>query len=255
MPKLMETEVAYVQCYSETHTTGRFIEFWDDNITDMYSHNYSLVTGPITSDELVKLITELIELYKSKGKTFLQVEIDFPLEEEVAKALPLNPDVTVMDFMLIRSDKYDALVGNEDCSIVVARSEEVLSDGIKVDILANTPGMGADFAQRRIARKVAGYRVANCLDLYVCYHRGEPIGHCELFVNGDVAKVEDFEILEAYQKKGFGTSVLKHLMWQAKEQGAEWAYLITDNADTAKEMYLKCGFEFAGRKTQLHFTL
>lgn len=255
MPKLMDTEVAYVQCFSESVTRDRIITFWDDNIPDMYSHNYSLVTGPIPSAEFVTLITELIELYKSKDKTFLQVETDFPLEDDVLKSLPLSPDVTVMDFMLVRSDKYDTLVGNEDCSIVVARGEEVLSDGMKVNILANTVGVGADFAQRRIARKVEGYRAANCLDLYVCYHRGEPIGLCELFMNGDVAKIEDFEILEAYQKKGFGTSVLKHLMGQAKEQGAEWAYLITDNADTAKEMYLKCGFEFAGQKTQLHFTL
>lgn len=96
---------------------------------------------------------------------------------------------------------------------------------------------------------------ANSLDMHVCYHKGEPIGNCELFINGTVAKIEDFDILDAYQRKGFGTSVLKHLVRKAQGQGAEWVYLITDDAETAKEMYVKSGLVLAGQKTQLHFSL
>jgi spore maturation protein CgeE len=253
--KLVDTEIAYVKCFSEYAARGKVIEFWDDNVPDMYTHNYTLIKELISRDEMVEIITKEIEIRKSKNKKFLQMEIDFPIDEDIIKALPIQPQVTIVDYMVIGTDHHDTLGGNEDCDIVPAKTEEVIRDGIQVDILANTPGMGAEFAKRRINRKAEVYRTANSLDMYVCYHRGEPIGNCELFLHGSTAKIEDFDILEPYQRKGFGSSVLKHLIRQAKEHGANLVYLITDHEDTAKDMYIKCGFKLMGQKTQLHFSL
>jgi len=70
-----------------------------------------------------------------------------------------------------------------------------------------------------------------------------------------VGRIEDFDILQKYQRKGFGTSVLKHLLEEARANCVEFVYLITDSGDTAKEMYKKCGFKKAGEKTELFFDL
>ncbi|MCB2290896.1 GNAT family N-acetyltransferase [Clostridium sp. CS001] len=107
-----------------------------------------------------------------------------------------------------------------------------------------------------IYRKSEVYTKSNSnLDLYVCNYRGIPIGNCELMLNSDIAKIEDFDILNDYQRKGFGTSVVKYLLEEAKENSVEFVYLITDSVDTAKEMYKKCGFKKAGEKTELFFDL
>ena len=70
-----------------------------------------------------------------------------------------------------------------------------------------------------------------------------------------VAKIEDFDVLPKYQRKGYGSALLKEIICIALEQNARIIYLVTDEDDTAKEMYLKIGFEKVGEKTQLFFTL
>ncbi|MEK6265253.1 MAG: GNAT family N-acetyltransferase [Clostridium sp.] len=67
--------------------------------------------------------------------------------------------------------------------------------------------------------------------------------------------MEDFDILKNYQRKGFGTSLLKYLLEEAKDNSVKFVYLITDSGDTAKDMYKKCGFKKAGEKTELFFNL
>ncbi len=255
MYKLIDTEITYVKCFSEYFSKDNMIVFLDDNLPDMYTHNYSLIKEVISSHEIVEIITKEIQRRKSEKKDFLQIEIDLQVSKEVLEELTIRPQVTLLDYMVIEANQYDTLGGNEECEIIEAREEKVLKDGIQVDILANSPCMGNEFAWRRIDRKAEIYQSEKPLSLYVCYHKGEPIGNCELFLNGTTAKIEDFDILEAYQRKGFGTSMLKYLIKRAKEQGSELIYLITDHDDTAKDMYAKCGFKLAGQKTQLHFQL
>jgi spore maturation protein CgeE len=54
---------------------------------------------------------------------------------------------------------------------------------------------------------------------------------------------------------GFGTSLLKYLLEEAKDNSVKFVYLITDSGDTAKDMYKNCGFKRAGEKTELFFNL
>ena len=77
----------------------------------------------------------------------------------------------------------------------------------------NQSAMGAEFARTRIYRKLEVYK----------------------------------QLLQDYQKKGFRTSVLKHLLEEAKAKCVDFAYLITDSGYTAKEMYEKCNFKKVGR--------
>ncbi len=74
-------------------------------------------------------------------------------------------------------------------------------------------------------------------------------------LNDKIAKLEDFDIYEKYQRMEFGTSVVEYLLNEAKQNNSEIMYLITDSDDTAKDMYTKCGFKKAGQKTELFFNL
>lgn len=72
-----------------------------------------------------------------------------------------------------------------------------------------------------------------------------------MFLNDNVAKIEDFDVAPEMQRKGFGTTILKEMVLIAIEHGAKIIYLITDNDDTAKDMYKKCGMIKVGEKTEL----
>jgi len=47
--------------------------------------------------------------------------------------------------------------------------------------------------------------------------------------------------------------MLHKLLEESLNAGADIAYLITDNFDTAKDMYKKCGFSICGIKTSILF--
>jgi len=253
---LKKTEIEYVKCFSEYYEDDRIVRFWDDNLPDMYGHNFTFIKDNIPKGELRGIILKELELRKRQSKKFLQIISNFSIDAGIISDLREVPEVSVYDYMYIEAGKYDSLKGNDDCKVVEAVTPEILKDGTEVDIEANALVMGNDFAIRRINKKVQIYTdVSKYLSLYVCYHNGIPIGNCELFLNNNTAKIEDFDILYKYQRKGFGTTVLKHLLMQSKAAGVETAYVITDDADTAKEMYNKCGFSKILEKTELFFNI
>jgi spore maturation protein CgeE len=93
------------------------------------------------------------------------------------------------------------------------------------------------------------------LNSYVCYHNSEKIGTCDLFLYDGIAKIEDFGIIPKHQRKGYGTTILKYLIDTAIKEDSHTIYLVTDEEDTAKEMYEKIGFTKIGEKTDLLFRL
>lgn len=253
LDRCITCEIEYSKQFCETYNNTNFIRFWDDNLTDMYTHNFTLIKN--TKDIYEILINEL-DKRKTEAKSFLRIETNCSIDESIINKLPITPEITIYDYMCIETDKYKLLNGNPNCIVKKTINKEILKDGIEVDILANQGCMGVDFAQKRIKRKSDIYRLnTSNIDLYVCYHNDIAIGNCELMLQNTMAKIEDFDIIEDYQKKGFGTSVLKHLLKQASEANIELAYLITDSSDTAKEMYKKNGFYKSGEKTEFFFNL
>jgi len=256
LSKFIDTEIQYIKNFSKYIENENIIRFWDDRLEDMYSHNFTYIKGNPHINKLKEIILNELQLRKKEGKDFLRIEANFNISNELVKTLPIPPKVSSYDFMYIETQSYNLLRNNPNCFVSKADTTEKLTDGINVDVLANEPHMGIDFAKKRINRKSEVYtQQSSNLNLYVCYYKSLPIGDCELFINDKVAKIEDFDIVEEYQRRGFGTSVLKHLLKESNESNIDIAYLITDSSDTAKEMYKKCGFNKAGKKTELFFNL
>lgn len=253
LDKLINSEIEYINQFSQSYDNKNFIRFWDSNLPDMYTHNFTLLKNNI---DINKVILNELEQRKKKCKDFLRIEANFTIDNSIINKLPIAPEVSRYDYMCIETNKYRLLNGNPNCIIKEARSTEVLKDGIEVDILANKGAMGLDFAKKRINRKSDIYKSSDSnISLHVCYHDNLPIGNCELMIHNKMAKIEDFDIIEIYQRRGFGTSVLRHLLKEANYSNVDIAYLITDSADTAKEMYEKNGFHKLGEKTELFFNL
>ena len=254
--KIYNTEVEYVNLFSQSYESNNIIRFRDDCIPDMYTHNFIFIKNNYGIDKTEEIILTELEQRKKEGLNFLRVELNFSIDNDLLNKLPIKPQITKYDYMYIDPKVCNELDGNKECIIKRATSQAVLNDGIEVDILANEPDMGKDFANRRIYRKSEVYKQSNInLNLYVCYYEENPVGNCEFMYNDGIAKIEDFDILKKYQRKGFGTSLIKHLLNEANEKEIDIVYLITDNEDTAKEMYKKCGFKKVGEKIELFFDL
>jgi spore maturation protein CgeE len=77
-------------------------------------------------------------------------------------------------------------------------------------------------------------------------HQHQIIGHLNAHVEGDYAKIDDFSIVDSHQKKGFGTALMKAMLDELKKLHVKEVYLVTDLADTAKELYERMGYKQTG---------
>lgn len=250
--KILDTELEYSNLFCREISDDGFVRFTDNKLSDVYMHNYLLVKKFESKQHFIDLINDEIIMRRSIGAKFCRIEYYFSVDESIVDEFPLKADKTVYDYYYANPNLHVSLKSNDDCKVVKADSRGVLRDGIHVDVLANKDHMGNRFAKKRIKRKAKVYRDEDTnLDLYVCYSDAGAVGNCEMLISDGIVKLEGFDILPEYQQKGYGTSMLKHLLKSA--ENSEGTYLVTDNSDTAKEMYLKCGFRKIGEKTELLF--
>lgn len=254
--KIIDVELKYKACFSEFKDCSTYIRYSDLKLLDMRAHN-NIVIKRGTSEELKReIILAEMNLRKEEGYDFLKVISFDSIHQDTIDKFIIKPEVDIYDYMIIESRLSCELKTKENTTVMVANNSNALSDGRAVDIEANKTNMGEEFAIRRIDRKIKVYNDKNIpLNLYVCYDHEGPVGNCELFLDDHIAKIEDFDILQNYQKMGYGTHFLKELLSETSKCGIDYAYVVTDHFDSAKDMYRKCGFRYIGSVTELLFTL
>lgn len=122
------------------------------------------------------------------------------------------------------------------------------------DLAVNGADMGEDFVARRFDRRALVCRTG-AVERWLCRYCGRIVGVCDLFVHDGAAKLEDFDVHPGFQRQGFGTALLHALARRAQSLGARTIYLVTDEADTAREMYVKNGFQKTAEKHEFLFSL
>ena len=75
----------------------------------------------------------------------------------------------------------------------------------------------------------------------------ELLGYGGMFLAGDEANVTNIAVVQNLRKKGVGTGIVKALLREAEESGAERVYLeVRVGNEPARHLYEKCGFREVG---------
>ena len=253
--KLLLCELSYLKCFSEHFEYKDFIQFRDNLIIDMYSHNLTyFIRKEMDNQTIQDYVEQEITHCLSKGKKYCNLIFSGSVNDLLISYFKKQPEVTIYGFYVFDKLFLSKLKGKENCVVVKVDSTEMVEEIVQLD-LEQYGDWGTDFCNRRGRRNGKVYLAKDGVESFICYDNGVAIGKCDLFINDGVAKIEDFDVLPKYQRKGYGSALLKEIICKALEQNAKLIYLVTDEYDTAKEMYLKIGFEKAGEKTQLFFTL
>jgi ribosomal protein S18 acetylase RimI-like enzyme len=75
---------------------------------------------------------------------------------------------------------------------------------------------------------------------------GEPAGHCELYLDGDDAQVENVATLVRFRNRGVARSAVLAAVGAAREAGAARTYIVADGEDWPKQLYARLGFDTIG---------
>lgn len=253
---LIDCDLEYIRCFSRELDEKEVYRFSDNNLEEMYANNITVLKERFSDDQVIRIINREIKERRKANKEFLVIEVKGRVNREVLKAIKIRPTIlSKLDYMIIDTNRYKYMKGSDNCSIKEVITEEQFRDAINISILDNAPFMGEKFSRDRINRKVIVYREEGSkLSAYLCYKGNIAIGSCEMFLSKKIAKIEDFGVLKQYQRKGYGTAMLKHLLMEANSRGVGFAYVVTDSSDTAKYMYKKCGFLKIGEKTQILYS-
>jgi ribosomal protein S18 acetylase RimI-like enzyme len=82
---------------------------------------------------------------------------------------------------------------------------------------------------------------------YVAYAGGAPASVCELYRLGSVAQIEDVNTLEERRGRGLASAVVLAAARDARERGCDLVFLVADDDDWPKELYVRLGFDEVAR--------
>ncbi|PAB60326.1 GNAT family N-acetyltransferase [Anaeromicrobium sediminis] len=253
--KIIECEVEYSKCFSEFCENENIIRYRDNQLNDMYYHNYTYIKKPISEIELKHIIQDEISLRLSEKNNFCNVILNGIVNCSELSTLKYKPEISTNGYYLFDVSYFSRLNVIDGCIIKKVDHQEMVDDILFCDLQHDEKRLGKDFCKKRCYRRGKVYVSNKGVNSYVCYHNGDIIGNCDLFINNGVAKIEDFAVIPTYQRKGYGTTILKSIIDIAIKENSHTIYLVTDEDDTAKEMYEKIGFNKIGERTDLFFQL
>ena len=251
--RIYKCELEYYKCFSHTEENENIIRFCDDKLRDMYYHNFTYVSKVSTKENLHEILKKEISYNHLVGRDFCNIMIDTEYKNFDWLSFENKPRISVNGYYSFDISNIDLLKGNNNAQIEKVTDKTKLDDALYCDLQHDEKTSGRDFCQRRCYRRGEVYLSESGVDSYICYFNGKPVGNCDLFIYDKVAKIEDFAVIPQCQRRGIGTAILKHLIKVAIDKNCDMLYLVTDEADTAKEMYQKLSFTKIGERTDLFY--
>jgi len=248
-------EIEYTKSFSRSYENEDIIRFWDNELKDMYYHNYTYINRPMDETELKNIIEDEIELRLLEESKFCNILLRPTVDVSLLSILGYNPERSKNGYYSFDISQFSKLKEVIGCTIKKVSSEEMIEDILFCDLQHDEESLGKDFCTRRSYRRGKVYVSDKGVNAYICYHNGNIIGNCDLFIDNGVAKIEDFAVIPKYQRNGYGTTILKALIDIAIKENCHLIYLVTDEDDTAKGMYQKNGFNKIGERTDLFFNI
>lgn len=241
--KIKNCETAYLRCFCTSNENDQLVRFRDDQLPDMYDHNFTYLKNGAPKKRLTTLIQNEIQRNRSEKKTFVKFQMDEIPDRLWLEELPLKFELEHSGYYVYPVKSFPSWRIRKDCSISKVTGPAMIEELISMDLIHDKERCGEDFCIRRARRRGEIYLSKEPLDSYIIYNEGCPVGSCDLFLHLGTAKIEDFAVLPRYQRKGFGTTLLKCLIDIAISKGSDLIYLMTDEDDSPQEMYRKLRFK------------
>jgi len=237
-------EAKYISCFTEYYENDQIIRYRDNQLNDMYDHNFTYIKSTsICKESLQQLIKNEMDLNHQENKYFCKITMDEMIDEKCMEGFFKKPEVEHCGkyvYIPMKSPGWNSING---CQIRKITDSSMVEDLISLDIIQNSETSGEDFCNRRAKRRGEVYLSEMPLESYICYYNGIPVGNCDLLLYNGTAKIEDFVVLPEYQRRGIGTTILKYLIDTAISSRVDTIYLVADEDDWPKKMYVKMGFE------------
>ncbi|MDW7662366.1 MAG: GNAT family N-acetyltransferase [Bacillota bacterium] len=252
---IIQCELNYTRQFCVEYEDENIIRFRNHEIRDMHSHNFTYIKKKEKELKIRSLIEEEIAVCKNERVQYCNLIINSDVHSRILSYIQHPSVLSINGFYKFDFSKLQSIKSIEGCRIEKVTTVEALDDILTVDLDADEAINGRDFCVRRCYGRSPIYLKDNSVEAYLCYHGDDLIGRCDLFISGEVAKIEDFSIIGKYQRLGYGSTMLRSMIEKAIDRNCETVYLVTNELDSAKYMYEKNGFDKIGQMSEIRFIL
>ena len=227
-----EVEEAYILTFCKREVHEDYIYYHDDELKTKYYHNYYVCKN----DDNV-----MGKLYHRKS--FVQFDLEHPYTGKLKFSdyeYEIEYHSSIYGLHVLRNNTYR-----------VEKLKESDSSWAYEYFYKDTLKYGEEYSKENTKRILDVCLKEKRIDYYFVYDINKPVGFIEVFQYKDAAKLENFSILEEYQKKGYGSCLFNHVLNELKRMGIKDIYLTADDHDTPKVMYERMGFTMVGRSYQV----
>ena len=227
-----EVEEAYILTFCKKEVHEDYIYYHDDELKTKYYHNYYVCKN---DDNVME------SLYHRKS--FVQFDLEHPYTGKLKFSdyeYEIEYHSSIFGLHVLRNNTYR-----------VEKLKESDSSWAYEYFYKDTLKYGEEYSKENTKRILDVCLKEKRIDYYFVYDIDKPVGFIEVFQYKDAAKLENFSILEEYQKKGYGSCLFNHVLNELKRMGIKDIYLTADYHDTPKVMYERMGFTMVGRSYQV----
>ncbi len=227
-----EVEEAYILTFCKKEVHEDYIYYHDDELKTKYYHNYYVCKN---DDNVME------NLYHRKS--FVQFDLEHPYTGKLKFSdyeYEIEYHSSIFGLHVLRNNTYR-----------VEKLKECDSSWAYEYFYKDTLKYGEEYSKENTKRILDVCLKEKRIDYYFVYDIDKPVGFIEVFQYKDAAKLENFSILEEYQKKGYGSCLFNHVLNELKRMGIKDIYLTADYEDTPKVMYERMGFTMVGRSYQV----
>lgn len=250
--KLRAVEDRYMELFCQKKAVQDTSYFSNQIVPELYDHNFILLGNLSNETETIEFIGEQLKMLVQSDKKHLKIVIHPGIE--VSKGFydatnDLGFDMDNLYYMIADKHSSEDWHGDDRCRIKKAVTSEEIKAGVDCAITYAAQRMSLELSSKKANQKKELYE-KGLMDLYICYDEETPIGFCDWYEQDQIVKLEEVTILNQYQGKGFGTNMLKKLLYKAIKEENKQVYIVT-NTGEEHNIYLQLGFEGAGMETEL----
>lgn len=223
-----DLEEAYITTFSKKEVYDNYIYYHDDKLKEKYYHNFYMCDN---DDNIMK------SLYDREG--FIMFLLKHPYTGNLKFSyfdnhVEYHSCIYGINILRKKDYKVKKLGINDRCELYNF-------------LYKDSSVYGLEYAKLNAKREVEVALDLGKTSWYFVYDGNKPVGFICSFIYLDSAKLEDFVILDEYQKKGYGSTLFSFVIEELKSMGIHDIYLTADLDDTPKVMYEKMGFTEVGR--------
>ncbi|MFU8786030.1 MAG: GNAT family N-acetyltransferase [Candidatus Izemoplasmataceae bacterium] len=241
MMHILQTEMKYLSIFSNMHPLTCGTIFQDLNQRDKYMHNFLMVHKQIINDDELK---DYEKNHRNEGFVI------YRFEDHTDKAYDFLNDYQRSTYGYYHQmiDKLTIPKAKAyDVTMMDPKHHNVFFDFMYQEDLE----FGVSYATGNIKRQKEVLIKEHKRFFYLTVKDHEKIiGHINAFMDGSYAKIDEFYVLDAYQKQGYGTALMSKMIEHLREKQITEVYLVTNLADTAQKLYERYGFNLVGTYVQ-----